>query len=449
MTHQRWGWAALILVLGIGARGQGQPDATADVLTLDDAIHLALEQNRQLRSALVEVEKFDDRVAAARTRRLPSSSFSITASQLLSPIDMQFGQGVFGTYPGIGPVPATDTTVSQALKPTALIKAEITQPISQLYKIGLSIRQLEVGRDLAREQVRSARQSAANQVRRVYYGILQTQSALESAQEAVKLYRELDRVTSEQVAQGAALQAAGLDVKARLLKTEHDAAALDNPLATQKEELNDLLGRDLRTQFRVSPAPEQIVAEVDLETARRRALESRPEIREAELRLRQSEYDRRIKRAESIPDVSLAVSYFAPRNFGDVIPRNIATAGIQVSWEPFDWGRRKRELAEKGRVLEQARLSAEDVQALVLRDVNARHRRVGEARNLVRVSRAAQDAAREKTRVAVESYRQQAALMKDVLEVQSTLAAADHQYREALLQLWTAVADLEKAMGGE
>jgi outer membrane protein TolC len=51
--------------------------------------------------------------------------------------------------------------------------------------------------------------------------------------------------------------------------------------------------------------------------------------------------------------------------------------------------------------------------------------------------------------VVTESYRQQSALMKDVLEAQSTLAAASHQHREALLQLWTAVSDLEKAMGGE
>jgi outer membrane protein len=83
----------------------------------------------------------------------------------------------------------------------------------------------------------------------------------------------------------------------------------------------------------------------------------------------------------------------------------------------------------------------------VLIDVNAQFRKLREAQELLRVTQALQAAQREKTRVAMNQYTQKAALLKDVLQEQASLADANHQYREALLQFATAQAGLEKALG--
>lgn len=58
------------------------------------------------------------------------------------------------------------------------------------------------------------------------------------------------------------------------------------------------------------------------------------------------------------------------------------------------------------------------------------------------------DAAREKLRVAANQYRQQAALLKDLLNAQSSLAQASDQCRQAVLSHWEARASFEKAVGG-
>jgi outer membrane protein TolC len=47
----------------------------------------------------------------------------------------------------------------------------------------------------------------------------------------------------------------------------------------------------------------------------------------------------------------------------------------------------------------------------------------------------------------MNQYRQQAVLLKDLLEAQAGLAHANDQYQQALLGLWTAKADFEKALG--
>jgi outer membrane protein TolC len=46
-------------------------------------------------------------------------------------------------------------------------------------------------------------------------------------------------------------------------------------------------------------------------------------------------------------------------------------------------------------------------------------------------------------------YKQQAALLNDVLNAQAALAEADNQYQQALLAFWSARADFEKAVGGD
>ena len=69
------------------------------------------------------------------------------------------------------------------------------------------------------------------------------------------------------------------------------------------------MGRNILTEFRVNPMPEATALENDLEEARNRAMQQRPEIREAKLRISQAEYDRWIKQSEYIPDISFIASY--------------------------------------------------------------------------------------------------------------------------------------------
>jgi len=82
-------------------------------------------------------------------------------------------------------------------------------------------------------------------------------------------------------------------------------------------------------------------------------------------------------------------------------------------------------------------------------DVGRRFRALGEAKALLNVRRVGREAAVEKTRVALNRHREQASLLRDVLEARTTLADADAQYQQALLGYWTARADFEKAIGEE
>jgi outer membrane protein TolC len=422
--------------------------SAAETLTLEEAITLALRDNRQVKTAALEVNKFEDRLAAIRTRRLPEFKINALSSQLLSSLDFKFEQGVFGNFPGIGPIPNVDTTISTPRRPTTVVIGQINQPLSQLYRVGLSLKQLGVGREIAEQQAQTQRLAIINNVKRTYYAILQTQSALGASEEAIKLYQELDRVTGEYVVQQVALKAEGLEVKTRLAKSEYEASTLRDQLASQKEQLNQLLGRDVNTEYSVSPVQALNYYEVDLAAARARAMEQRPEIKEARLKVKSAEYDRKIKKSEYLPDISLSFNYVSSVNI-NFVPRQMSSVGLMASWEPFDWGRKKRELKEKNRAIEQSEYNLRETENAVLIEVNAKFRKLEQTRQLLAIGRLAEETAREQSRVMSNRYTAKAAMLKDVLHAQTSLSEANHQYQQALLALWAARADFEKAIGGD
>jgi outer membrane protein TolC len=427
---------------------QPPSDARAERLSLEAAIKMAVANNHQLQTTRLEVEKADADLATARTRRLPQFETEMSASQLLTPVEFAFPRGAFGDFAGTGPIPSADTNVSVPRQPTYYLSSQVSQPISQLFQIGLNVRNAVTMRDIERERARAQQLSVINDVKRLYFAILQTESALAANNEAIALYRELDRTLEARVAQKVALRADALDVQLRLAQEEFTRTTRLNTLASQKEQLNQLLGRDVSSAFDVDEVAAASAFEIDPVADRTYALANRPDVREARLKLQQAELDRRITKADRIPDISLAASYTSNFNI-DVLPANLATVGVRLTWEPLDWGRKGHELAAKTRVIQQARLGVRQAEDRAVVEINSRYRALAEKRALLNVARMAQSASREKLRVKTNQFQVHAALLPDVLQQRAELADADDGYQRALLGFWTAKADYELAIGEE
>jgi len=147
--------------------------------------------------------------------------------------------------------------------------------------------------------------------------------------------------------------------------------------------------------------------------------------------------------------VTAGFTYMTLRNFDNVVPKNLASVGVAVKWEVFDWGRKRGQLAEKDKTVEQANNGLHEAESLVLIDVSDKFRKLQQTRQALVVAQLAQETAREGLRVNTNKYKLTAALMSDVLQSQATLAEANHQYQQALLGYWTAKAEFEKALGEE
>ena len=437
------GSCVVLATLLVPATSHGQ------VLTLGEALDAAATNNRAIQSAELQREQAMNDLQVARTRRWPTFSVTTLASQPITLSGVTFEQGALGVYPGVGPIPGQTTTLESPPRLGFIFYGTVAQPLTQQHRIGLGIDLARVGVDTASERIRTTRQATSNEVRRLYYGVVQAESARTRLQSTVAVLEQLMRETRQQVLQRVALEADLLGADAQLAQARYEVLKLDDPIQTQKQQLNRLMGRDVDARFDVDPASIVSLEPVLLDEAFAMALESRPEIRSARLNVRKTALERRIKSAERIPDISLSLTGFKTANFSSVLPNNISSVGLQATWDVFDWGR-KREETETGRDAElQAALDLKEAEAHVRIEVAHQHRRILEAQQELEVAKALQATGAESFRVASNRYAQREALLSDVLKVQSTVADADHLLVQALMNLASAQADFDKAIGRE
>jgi outer membrane protein TolC len=355
----------LLVGTSVSALAQDSAPSESAVLTLDQAVSIAQANNRSIKNAQLAASIDEDQIAETRTYRFPSLNIYALGSQLLTAVDFSFRRGAFGTFPGIGPVPATDTRIHTPLRPAFYGLTQFSQPLSQQYKIGLNIKQARLAKLIDEQKLRAQKQAVTNQVKQTYYAILRTQSSLASSEENLKFDQELDRTTEQYVAEKTALKSDSMEVKAKIAQEEYNNVMLRDSLASQKEQLNDFLGRDIRTDFAVAEVSEPTLVETNLDAAQAQALSARPELSEARLAVQQAELNRRITKTQYIPDVSLTVNNLSLTNV-NLLPSNVTAAGVLVSWDPLDWGRRKHELAAASKSIEQSKNSANETAAQIL-----------------------------------------------------------------------------------
>ena len=417
------------------------------VLTLHEAVRTAETHDRSIQVAELEREKAVREVGVARTRRFPIFSVTALGSQPLTQLGVTLERGSLGVYPFDGPIPGQTTTLESPLRFGFIGYASVAQPLTQQHKIRLGIELAAVGVDATTEQVRATRQAVVNEVRRLYYGIARAESGKATLQATVDFLRQLHLETSRQTLQRIVLQADLLSVKAQLLQAEYELLKMDDPIQTQKEQLNRLMGRPIDTPLDIDVSSIVESELVTLTDAYAEALSSRPEIRLAKVQQRKVQLERRLANAERIPDVSLSLLALRTVNYSSVLPNSISSVGLQATWDVFDWGRKRQQIQSKQDAEAQAALALKDAEARVMTDVAHQYRRIVEARKEVELAQGLQSSGTEALRVARSRFVQREALLSDVAKLQSTLAEANHRYTQALMNLATAQADFEKAVG--
>ena len=437
-------WTLLVATFAMLTRAQ---EANVPELTLDEAVAQAIANNTDLKTADLEISRAADDLAANRARRFASTQLFALGGQLLTKPSVTFERGSLGLYPAIGPIPATDQKIEIARKPAGALFASIAQPLSTQYRIHLQLKALSLRVDATREDREKTRLEVVDEVRRAYNTVAGAQSALDSLQASLPYYVESQRLASENLSHEAILQSDLLGADAQLVQTQNAIRDAEDKLASAAEKLNDLMGRDIHTRFRVSAISEEH-GELEMpETLEARALENRPELKKAKLQVQQADYDARAKRAEYIPDVSAAVTYFTTANFANALPSNIATAGLQLTWEPWDWGRKRQEYAAKRVKEEQAKVAVTATERAVLLEVRNAFRQLEAAQRQLTLTNAVEAVARQKLKEVQEQVKWEAVLKKDLFQAQSELAAADNAQLHALTAYWDASADLKKAIG--
>lgn len=97
--------------------------------------------------------------------------------------------------------------------------------------------------------------------------------------------------------------------------------------------------------------------------------------------------------------------------------------------------------------MDQSRNAEQDARSKIIVEVDTKYRQMRQVQMQFQVARLAQRTAIEQLRVAKARYAREAALLKEVLQVQTSVEQANNDYQQTLAKFLTTQAEFEHALG--
>lgn len=428
--------------------GDANPQASPS-LSLDEIIDLVKANNAVLKQARLQTSRAEEQVAAARTKTKPQVGMYLLGSHQIDKPEIYVERGFLGEFPKLGAFPATGVTFTESRRNSLYSLVAVTYPITQQRDISTGIRMSETTREIAEARETQASLDVLCETKKLYCAILALENAQTANQSAVRLFSNYCSTIERLAAEGYAQKADLFDVKARLAQVEARAESIKLKRTSLLETLSRLcgLGGSDSLCLAALPEPGDDVTSgcLDVDSA----LTDHPLIRGARLQKKLANLDRELAKGEFRPNLTLTVDRLQGHRTAEYLPKQMSSAGLLVSWNPFDWGKRKHELDSRQMACRQSEIALAETDKTVREVIRAAQRRVQETRAQLAAVRKKCDWAEEQARVFRNRLSEKAVLPKDLLEAEAQLAEANFLRHQACLDVWVAQAELEKALGDE
>ena len=307
--------------------------------------------------------------------------------------------------------------------------------------------QAKLAVDVAQLQTDRAFQTVANEVAVAYYGVLRAQALRRTAQDAV-------RRAEEELEDARKLQREGVIERETVLRSEVLRAELRQQLhaATQGEfvalaELDLAIGLRWDQPVRVVEPPGIPAFERSLADCLQTAIQERREFAVARRSVAIAQEGTRIARADFAPKV---VSEGALLDFQQSSPRghaDLALGFIRLDWTLFEGSRRIAQTRVADSRVREAMAQAESIADTIAFQVNEAYRGLVTARLGIEDARPAVEQAQENYRLVWLRAQEGNATPTEITDAQASLTRAQQNYLNATYSYFTALAQLEYAMG--
>jgi outer membrane protein TolC len=414
-------------------------------LTLTDAVHLALAQNRAVKIARLKVVESQQKKAGERSAYFPSITNQSNALYVTDLENIGIPAGAFGPTTN-GVVPSHNVTIPQGSNKLISSGTQISQPLTQLIRIREANRIAAADVAVSRDDVKKAENQIALQVHNLYFGILIARLQKLAAEQQSGYAAEHLRESEEDVRNGSALKVAAIESTAGVLQSRQAVLTADLQLSDLSTELNDLLGLPLDTRLELDPAVPASFAERPREEYVHSAWQENPEIAAAEEVVRKAKAGVAAAKSAYIPDVTA----FARQSYQDGIPflvHNFGTFGVNLNWEVFDFGKRRSAVREREAQLAQAEENLTRLKEETAVTIERSYNKIERTRNLVDVADQVVKLRQESDRLAQNQLSQGVVLVSERRQATAASYKAQADFLQAKLGYLLACAELEQAVG--
>jgi len=417
------------------------------VLTLDKAISIALEQNRDILIADQDRYKSDAQIAEARSGAFQQLSVS---AQYMRNINLP----VIFLPANSPPFNPTSSTISFAIGSNNSYQGGLTLT-QALYsrQVGVALDIANTYKDFSDASYASTKQSVILDVKKAFYGVLLMQKLVDANRQGLDVVKANYENIQSLYKHGQAAEFDLLRAEVQVANTEPSVISSENNLVLAVNGLKSLLSIPLdsnvvvKGDFTFAEVPPSV-----LDQGTRGALGTNPSIQA--LSFQESMLDKNISVEQSayFPSVYAFGAYQWQTQdntfqFNNYLWAKIMNVGVTLSWNIFD-GLRTPARVEQAKIdlrkVQYTKLKAEEgltiqVQSTLLKMDEAKRRIEGQEKNIQQAEKAVS--------IAQTRYKSGVGTQLELLDTQVAMTLAQTNYAQAIYDYLVSEAEWEFAVG--
>lgn len=413
--------AVLAALAACGILSAGTALAAPVELTLEDSVNLALENNPQVKIAMLDEMKAEASLDEAEANRGFTLGYVHNA-----------GRSKMEGF-------TAENSFNNGLT--------LSLPLYTGGRLENAIDAAEIALESAKLGVNDTRQQLRMDTTNSYYSILQAQNQVTIYQQTVESLEEHLRNVKAQYHVGTVAKSDVLRSEVELADAQQGLIKAENARDLSVSNFNNVVGLPLDTDVRVTEELGYEKYDLVLADCIAYALEHRADGKQAQLAIDAAEEYKSIAKSGYRPSITASASNgWSDSDFPGTEDESWQI-GAKLSWNIFDMGATKAQVRQADADLLTAKeLARQKLDAIQL-EVRMAYLDVHEAEKRIHTSQVSVDKAEEDLKIAHVRYRAGVGTNLDVMDAQVALTTAKMNYVQSLYDYNTSKAELDRAMG--
>lgn len=415
--------------------------AHAAVLTLDDAIDMALKNRASIIAARGSEELAKAGKRAALGAFLPRVSAAYDWNKT------KYTNQKFAALDSTGTLFEGEDEDNTVTKKSMDFGGEISFTLPDAVFNYMAAKEDAIASHL---DVISSEQDLILSVKTRYYGYLAAEQNIGVQEEAVKRSEEQLKLIQSRFELGSAAKSDVLKQRVQYGNDKLNLLQARNSVISTKAALSYTIGLDPTQEHQFST--EYIVREYtgSLDEAMQYGFAHSPDLLSQEQSIKAAKLRLTSAKTDYLPKFTPSLSYGYGKSWGENDTWSSGTAltyGFNLSWNIFDGFARERSVTSSRVAFNNARAYAADARNLTASDIKSTYLEIEQLREQKKVSQENVDAATEDLKITQEKYNLGAATILDLLNAQVSLKQAQVSMIQADFDLNLSISRLENSMG--
>jgi len=399
-------------------------ESSQELVTFDQIARIAFEQNLGLRIEKQKRQTELENKDATFKNLLPSLSLSSSISDVL------------------------DNSASSSNEITSFSTSLVLQQSVYQPALYASWKRSELTLEKADQTLRRQAELLLFELKKAWYSLLKEQILYTESEKSLARLKQHKKNAEAFYRNGEIWRNDLLQAQVRVARGEQELFSAKNRLLLARSQINLILNRSLDTDLKTQAQLIQIDFNTPLETLNELAISNRLDLKQNQTDISIAKKDSDIARAGYKPSVNFTLSTgLSSTEFNYDPSTSETTAALNLSWNFWQFGQARKEVAAAESKLRVARLQKEQKSAEILLEVRTAYLAVKESEHSLAVSEQALVQSNENFRISQIRYKEQLGSSNDVLDAQDLLTQTETDRITALSQYLTAIAELNLAVG--